>query len=280
MVEASVPVAPPPPQPTPEQSARDVWRTPLGILGFVVLSALLYSFLDPTFGFSAQSLAEVVGLAVGLFIILVAYGAPLIAFSRNHRIGLTIRALPATLVVAFICVLVSRFTSFQPGYLYGLIVGFFFAHGVTHEIEGKAEAAAAGTSLFAAFIAWVVLAFLRGSGSTDVFTNTLLQSATVTVVVAGLENAVFAMLPLRFLPGAAVYSWNRVVWIVLIGLGIFGFAHVLLNPSAGAGYLADTTRTSFVTLVVLLVAFTVASVLFWGWFRFRPDTHRTEGPGL
>ena len=66
----------------------------------------------------------------------------------------------------------------------------------------------------------------------------------MTVVVAGLENAVFGMLPLRFMPGSArvrlepaPYGW------LLIGVGVFGFAHVLLNPSAG--YMGDTTRTSF-----------------------------------
>jgi hypothetical protein len=267
-------------EPVGADSSRDVWRTPLGILAFVGISALLYAFLDPTFGFSLESLATLAGLALGLLIILFAYGAPLALFSRNHRLGLTVRALPATLIVAVICILVSRLSGFQPGYLYGLIVGFFFAHAVTHEVEGKAEAAAAGVSLFAAFVAWIALVFLRGSGSTDTFTNALVQSAAVTVVVAGLENAVFAMLPLRFLPGSAVYSWNRVAWVVLIGLGIFGFAHVLLNPTTGAGYLADTTRTSFFTLVALLVVFGIASVVFWAWFRFRPDARRSHGPGL
>jgi hypothetical protein len=91
---------------------------------------------------------------------------------------------------------------------------------------------------------------------------------------------VFSMLPLRFLPGASVYAWNRIVWVVLIGLAVSGFAHVLLNPSAGAGYLADTTRTSFFTLVVLLVVFGLASVAFWAWFRFRPQPPHAEGPGL
>ena len=210
--------------------------------------------------------------------ILVAYGMPLVFFSRSHSIGLDVRALPATLAIALICVLVSRLSDFQPGYLYGLIIGFFFARHVTSEIEGKAEAAAAGSSLVVAFVAWVLLAFLRGSGSTDEFTNALLQAATVTVVVAGLENAVFAMLPLRFMPGAAVFEWNRIVWGVLIGLGIFGFAHVLLNPTSG--YIADTTRTSFFTMIVLLVGFGLASVLFWAWFRFRPDSNRHGGAGL
>ena len=134
-------------RPTPAQAERDVWRTPLGIVGFVALSALLYAFLDPTFGFSLVSVATFLGLAIGLLVVLVAYGTPLALFSRTHHLGLTIRALPATIGIAVICVLVSRLTNFQPGYLYGLIVGFFFIHGVSEQVEGKAEAAAAGTSL-------------------------------------------------------------------------------------------------------------------------------------
>jgi hypothetical protein len=259
------------------QPARDVWRTPLGILAFVGISAVLYSFLDPTFGISLTSLASLVGLAVGLLIILVAYGLPLLYFSRNQRIALTVRALPASLIIALVCVLVSRIANFQPGYLYGLVIGFFFAHELTPEIEGKAEAWAAGMSLGAAFVAWVLLAFIRGGAAGgDPTTNALLQAATVTVVVAGIENAVFAMLPMRFLPGAAVYKWNRVVWIALLGLGIFAFAHVLLNPAGGAGYLSDTTRTPFVTLVVLVVLFSIASVGFWAYFRFRPSPRHEE----
>jgi hypothetical protein len=187
--------------------------------------------------------------------------------------------LPTTLVIAIACVVVSRVANFQPGYLYGLIVGFFFATAVDRREEGRAEAIAAATSLGAAFVAWVLLALLR---STDAaagdLTTPLLQAATVTVVVAGLENAVFAMLPLRFLPGSVVYAWNRKVWAVLIGLGIFGFAHVLLNPSAG--YMGDTTRTPFAVMVVLLVGFGLASVLFWAYFRFRRQPAAPPTTGL
>jgi hypothetical protein len=261
----------PPEQPAAGPPATDVWRTPLGIAGFVLLTALLYAFLDPTFGFSLDSLATLAGLAVGLFVILLAYGLPRIAFARVDRFALTVRALPATLLVGVLCVLVSRFADFQPGYLYGLVVGFFFSHGVDRRLEGRAEAVAAGASLAVAFVAWVALALLRGGAAQAGDPATaLLEAATVTVVVAGLENAVFAMLPLRFMPGAAVYAWNRRVWIVLLALGLFGFVHVLLNPSAGAGYLADTTRTSFFTLLALLATFGLASVLFWAYFRFRP----------
>jgi hypothetical protein len=259
-------------QATPAAPAtRDPWSTPLGIAGFVMLSALLYAFLDPTFGFSLTSVATFLGLASGLFVVLAAYGVPLLAFARSHRIGLSVRALPATLLVAVLCVIISRVADFQPGYLYGLIIGFFFARGVERPLEGRAEAIAAGSSLAVAFVAWVLLALLRGTGGIGgEFGTALVEAAAVTIIVAGLESAIFAMLPLRFLPGAAVYAWNRRVWLVLIGVGVFGFAHVLLNPAAGAGYMADTTRTSFFTLLALLAAFGLASVLFWAWFRFRP----------
>jgi hypothetical protein len=263
------PATPPFTQPTLAQP--DFWRTPQGLVLFVVASALLYGFLDPTFGLNLTSLATFAGLALGLLIVVVAYGLPLLAFARSRRIPLTVRALPATLVIGVVCVVISRVVNFQPGYLYGLIIGFIFARGVAAEHEARAEALAAGSSLLVAFVAWIGLAVLRGGAAGDqgsLITATL-EAASVTIVVAGLENAVFAMLPMRFLPGAAVFAWDRRIWALLIGLGLFGFVHVLLNPSAG--YLADTTRTSFFTLIVLLVVFAAVSVLFWAWFRFRPS---------
>jgi hypothetical protein len=126
-----------------------------------------------------------------------------------------------------------------------------------------------------AFVAWISLIFVRSDPSSADLSTAMLQVAATTVVVAGLENAVFAMLPLRFLPGAAVFNWDKRAWLAIIGLGLFGFAHVLLNPASGAGYLADETRTSFFTLIALLIAFGLASVLFWGYFRFRPKRAET-----
>jgi hypothetical protein len=261
------PLPPPPPPP----AGPDFWRTPQGMLAFVLISGLLYAFLDPTFGLSLRSFATYIGLVIGLLIVLLTYGVPLIYFAQNRHLRLTIRALPVTVLVGIGCVLISRIANFQPGYLYGLIVAFMFA-GVTFDHEGPARATAAGISLGAAFVAWVALAFIRSAPiASDPFMGPLISAATVTVVVAGVESAVFALLPLRFMAGSAVFNWNRRVWAVLIGLGVLAFAHVLLNPTSG--YMADTTRTDFLTMVVLLAGFAVASVLFWAWFRFRPAHH-------
>ncbi|MEO6350578.1 MAG: FGLLP motif-containing membrane protein, partial [Candidatus Limnocylindrales bacterium] len=278
IVAAPVGAAATPAPATSPAPAVDRWTTPLGILAFILASALTYAFLDPTFGFSLNSVATFAGIALGLVVVLLAYGIPLIWFSRTGGLALSVRALPETLLVAIICVVISRVVNFQPGYLYGLVIGFFFATNIPRDKEGRAEATAAAGSLLVAFFAWVGLALLRGgAGAADEsLVTATLEAASVTIVVAGLENAVFAMLPLRFLPGSAVYAWDRRVWAVLIGLGLFGFAHVLLNPSAG--YLADTTRTSFFTLLVLLIGFGATSVAFWGWFRFRPQRVTAEPP--
>ena len=61
-----------------------MWRTPQGMLGFVGLSALLYAFLDPTFGLSLTSLATLIGIGIGLTVVLVSYGVPLALMARER----------------------------------------------------------------------------------------------------------------------------------------------------------------------------------------------------
>jgi hypothetical protein len=247
------------------------WRSPLGILAFVLASALLYGLLDPTFGFDGSSLATFLGLALGMIVMLAAFVIPLFIGARRQGIGLSLRALPATLLVAIGCVVISRVAEFQPGYLYGMIIGFTLSRELSKANVGKLDAVAAGCALALAVVSWLLLPLVRGSGAAESqpFTAAVLETTFATVVVAGLEAAAIAMLPLRFLAGERVRSWNQRVWAGLLGLAAFGFCHVLLNPSSG--YLADSTRTSLFTVIWLLAAFGGGSVLFWAYFRFRPQ---------
>ncbi|MBA2275635.1 MAG: hypothetical protein H0W00_02905 [Chloroflexi bacterium] len=257
----------------PDKSESDVWTTPMGIAAFVLISSLLYLLLDPTLGLELAALATFLGLALGLVVILLAYGVPVWLLARTQGIAMTVRALPATLAVGLACVVISRVADFQPGYLYGLVVGFIFARQMPAVDEGRTQAAATAAALGVALVAWLVLPIARGTGATggasDAFVQTIAETACVTVIIAGLEAAVFAMLPMRFLPGEKVMLWDRRVWAALLGIGVLGFLHILIGPSSG--YLADTTRSSFLTVVGLLIAFGLASVAFWAWFRFRPE---------
>jgi hypothetical protein len=151
--------------------------------------------------------------------------------------------------------------------VYGLVIGALFATAASDEAQGRAEAIGAAGALTAAGVAWLLLLVVRGAATADLASLTI-ETAVVTVVVAGVETATFAMLPLRFMPGAAVFIWNRRLWALLFGIGMLGFVHVLLNPTSG--YLGDQTRSSFLSMVVLFAAFGLGSVAFWAWFRFRP----------
>lgn len=262
--------AAPPAEAAADEDDGRFWRTPLGILAFVGISALLYGFLDPTFGFDLLSVATFLGLGLGMLVMLASIAIPLWFGSRSRSLGrMSANALPGTLLIALGCVILSRVADFQPGYLYGMIVGFAFTRELSRIEQGRLDAFATITGLVVAIVAWILLPIVRGSAGAgeQPFTNALLETACATVVVAGLEAAVFGMMPLRFLPGERVRAWNRRVWMGILGVATFAFAHILLNPTSG--YLADSTRTSLLTVVLLLAIFGGGSVLFWAWFRLR-----------
>lgn len=242
------------------------WSTRPGLVAFIAISALVYCLLDPTFGFSTESIATFLGLLLGLVLTLLAYAIPFWMLGRGAGAGTTLSVLPGTIFIAIACVVISRLADFQPGYLYGLIIGFGFTRELGKLQMGRIEAIVTAVGLAASIAAWVALSAVR----TTPEGSPILETALATVVVAGLEGALFGMLPLRFLPGERVRNWNQRAWMALIGIAAFAFFHILINPQSG--YLASSTRTSMTTVVGLLIGFGVVSIGFWAYFRF---VHRT-----
>ena len=257
-------------------AGRDFWQGPAGIATFLVLSAVLYALLDPTLGVDLHSVALVIGLLLGLLATTVAFALPTLVFHRVRagEVG-RIRVLPGTILIAIGCVLLSRVTGFQPGYMYGLIIGLTFARDLSVDDEGRSTAIATAWMLAVAVVAWVALIPVRDAitADPDALPAAIAQAALSTIVVAGLEGVVFGLLPVRFMPGAALYAWSRRWWAVLFGLGLFGLLHVLVNPTSG--YLADASRTPLLTIVILFVAFAIVSVGLWAYFRFRRSRSET-----
>ena len=251
------------------------WNTPFGIAAFLLVSASLYALLDPSFGLSAEAAVTLLGLMVGIVVVTVLFGIPQVLAHRRAGDRPMIGALPGTLLVGVACVLVSRLADFQPGYLYGLVIGFAFASDLEPAEEGRTGAVAGLLMLGAALLAWVGLGLLRQSGGEGIG-FTIAETVLAAVLVAGLEGLVFGLLPLRFLPGERVYRWNRIVWGALLGVGLFAFFHILINPASG--YLADTSRTPLFTILGLLIGFGFLSVAFWGYFRFRRQPASPSGP--
>jgi hypothetical protein len=254
----------------------DVWQRPAGVGAFLLVSAVLYALLDPSIGLDWRSLWLVVGLLLGLVVTSFVFALPTAAYRWvTTRERPAIRVMPWTIAVAIGCVLLTRLTGFQPGYLYGLLIGLTFATELSVRDEGRATAWASAWVLALTGAAWLGLAAVRGAPDPTGPASTIAATALTTIVVAGLEGLVFGLLPVRFLPGEAIFAWSRRTWAVLFVLGAFGFLHVLVNPQSG--YLADSARTPMLTIVLLFAIFGIVSVGLWAWFRFRPTPRAATG---
>lgn len=248
-----------------------------GVLLFIALTALVSSFVDPGFGLDLRSVAVFLGFLIGLIVVLASFKLPPI-LARRRRTGELgqLRPLPWALVIAALFVFVSRLGHLQPGYLYGIVLGAIFITDVSDRDEGRETFYGALWTLVAALLAWVALTWLRGLGLPEEgFGATLLSTAFAATLVAGLEAAAFALMPLRFLPGYALYRWNRLAWALLWGLGLFAFVHILIGPTSG--YVSELTPAAFMAALGVFAAFGALSIGTWLYFRLRTKPETAEG---
>lgn len=83
-------------------------------------------------------------------------------------------------------------------------------------------------------------------------------------------------MPLRFMPGHAVYKWNRVGWAILFGLSVFAFVHLLIGPTSG--HVSDLSPGAFIGGARRVAAFGILSIATWAYFRFRAKPEAAVEP--
>jgi hypothetical protein len=245
------------------------WQRRVGLIVFVVVSAVLYGFLSPEFGPTLESGAALIGILLGLALVIAAFELPLAFFYRrrlNDRGQLRVQ--PLTVFVGVACVVLSRFADFQPGYLYGLVAGYVFTKQLPVRDEGRANAVTAVWMLLISLGAWLALPAAEIGLASQPLLQTAFAAGLATIFVGGLEGLLFELVPLRFLRGESVFAWHRGMWAILFLAAAFTFAHILLTPSSG--YLGDTRNSPLFAAIVLFLSFGILSVLFWAYFRFRP----------
>jgi len=240
------------------------------IIGAVILAALISTFLSPSLGFNETTLATFLGFLIALVVVLVAFEVPGLVLRRRRTGELgRLRALPWALGIAALFVAVSRIAALQPGYLYGIVLGLAFLREAGEKEEGREEAAGAVWTLAVAVGAWLLLGWFRGEApAIGAFGTTLAATTLSAITVAGMEAVAFGLMPFRFMPGWVVYRWNRIAWAILFGLSVFAFVHILIGPNTG--YLSSLSVPALLAALGVFLAFSVFSVVFWAYFRFRP----------
>jgi hypothetical protein len=244
---------------------RERWLT--GPVALVLAGSLLGSFLSPAWGPNLWTLLSFGSIAAA---ILAGAALPAIfkAFylrSRGHRqVPYRLKALPAGLVVAALCVAVSRATGFRPGYLYGAVIGIRVgpapgmadAGSEAEEAAGRCTAVGSTAQLLAGLMAWAAWdSLVKTSSVPGAFFGAVLASDFFAAFfVSAVVGTVAALLPLRHLAGYKLKSWDARVWAAIFGAATFVLVQCILRPTSGPGGRSDVALVTTLGLVLLFCA--------------------------
>ena len=227
----------------------------------LLVGATLGGLNDPKFGFNGRSVATYVAVVLAILIGVAVSAAVNSSYrrARGRAVQWQFHALPAGLLVAATCVLISRLSQFQPGYLYGVIVGIAFGGTLTKEEAGYSTALGTLVSLVVAVLAWFawVPVHTAAAAVNAGFVTVVASDLLASLFIGGLVGSVIGLLPLNFLPGGTLISWKRWVWASVFGLAVFGLLEIELRPQSTA---AHPGSAPMITAIVLFVLFGGVSV--------------------
>jgi hypothetical protein len=235
----------------------------------VIAGAIFGGLLNPKFGansasvnsFVATLLSVIVGTLVGTVVGFL--------YRRRKKYDVTrhFEALPAGLAIAALCVVLSRISGFQPGYLYGVVCGVAFAGTLAKNESGHLVALGHLATIAVAVIAWFVWVPVNHTAlhHPGVFPLVILDDLLASLFVGGLVGSVINLIPVRFMPGHTLASWHRGAWMAVFGVAAFGMTEIVLFPSRHnhAGH------APIITIIVLFVVFGGGSLLFRDYFARR-----------
>jgi DNA-binding beta-propeller fold protein YncE len=250
-------------------AAIDAWsRSWAGLISYLAIAAVVYAFLKPEF--PSQDAARTLfttafGIAVGTAV----SQLPSEWYVRRHH-GKRGRVQVAlwTLGLALGCVLVTRLTSVQPGYIYGIIGAFAFAVTLTKDDRGRMAFTGMAALLGVGVAAWFVrIPFEPVSGAVGGDLGSLVNELLTSTFVGAVQGTAIALIPLRYLTGEHLFAWSRPRWVILWAAALLLFAHVILYPVSSFG--PHPSPTGLWTVAATVVAYSAVAVGFWWFFRRR-----------
>jgi hypothetical protein len=242
----------------------------------VVLTSLIFGFVDPEYGFDPVSVRMTVSLAIGLFI--VTYVSSWISgaiIRRVWSIETRVSLQPAALGFAVIGVVVARILEFSPGFLIGLVIGLDLVTRVGAPHRVRAILTNIGVIVGLAVVSWVGFSILSAVMTGEpTMVGLLISDALVATTAEGLTAALAALLPLGFLDGHEVFRRSKLLWAGAFAAVATVFSLIVL-PTA-AGETDDVADVGFWMLI--MVIFAVVTLTLWAILHFtgRGDSDDDE----
>lgn len=225
-------------------------------IAVLAIGALFGGLLDPNFGANSHSfesfIATLVAFSVGA--VLSWFIAKTFRNMHKYPTQTYLKALPIGLGIAFACVIISRSTHFEPGYLYGVVVSISFVASMKDQHNSHLIVISTLSTLMVALLAWMAwipvnhLA-LEGGGN---FIEAILDDVLGSLFIGGLIGSVIGLLPLEGLSGGTLVKWRRDVWAGIFALAVFLLVSVELRPSSGPTHPGGAPIT---TAIILFLAF-------------------------
>jgi len=228
----------------------------------LVVGAILGGLLNPKFGFNSRSVADI-GATLVAFALGTLIGWFISRWFRQHHhypVHTYLHALPLGLGVAALCVVVSRLTNFEPGYLYGVVVSIAFVETLEERHNAHLTAISSLSTLGVALVAWFlwipVNHFALEHGGNILLA--IVDDVLASIFIGGLVGTVIGLLPLEFMPGGTLAKWRKDVWAIVFFIAVFLLVEVELRPAAGP------THPGGAPIVTALVLFAIfGGGTFW-----------------
>jgi hypothetical protein len=239
----------------------------------ITLASVISGFIDPQFGFNVGSLRVLLEIAVALVVqsLLGAWVVGRVVRRSSPDLAPVVEFKLLSLVIVVVAVIVSRLTGFEPGIVFGLVVGLNF--GVVLTATRRARIALTGSifALVLGILGWfgysiAVAALGTRPGVIGAFTIETLSG----LAVAGVATLPISLLPVKFLEGGDLFEWKRWAWAICYAAGLFAFLVILLPLPFSWG----SVRTPLVVWAALYAGYCLVAVGLWALLRMTP--HRAK----
>lgn len=229
----------------------------------LALATVMSAFVDPGFGFNFGSARMLASMAIafalegvaGWFVIraVLAKTDPELHPKPEFKFG--------SLLIILVAVVLSRVVGFEPGMVFGLVVGLAFGVSLASVSEVRVKLIGLAWAFTIGVVGWLGYSLLAGvPGWLPLFAAETFSA----VAVSSLAALPVALLPLGGLDGAVLFRWNRWVWSGVYAIAMLAFFVVLLPLPFSWGEVSSPLAT----WVGLYLAYAVFAFAVWAWFRF------------
>ena len=238
----------------------------------VLISAFLFSFIEPGFPTEHGALQYALGMMLGFTIVSgVFFTTWRYVVHRLEPDGEgRWRIYPPFIVLAGFLVLLARLAHFLPGVVLGTVAEYEPSKKLSPRTAGIRVATTYGVLMvvgLAAWFAWIPVEHAARSEHASSLTL-VLDAALAITFVSALESVAFGLIPMTFLDGNDLFRWHKGLWAAMWGTAVLWFSIVIVHPALST-YGHEISKGRAIWFVLLFSSLMLIAVVTWGYFRVR-----------